>query len=459
MLHNAGKNRPRNSQKPGKNIAIIGSGITGLSAAWLLSKTHNVTLYEKENYLGGHAHTVDISVDDKTFPVDTGFIVYNPANYPNLTALFDHLDIASVKTDMSFSVSMDDGRFEYSGGDGGGLFAQPGNFFRPRFWSMIGGIVRFYDKAAQYCTDPSYSHMTLGELLSSEGYSPSFVRDHLGPMGAAIWSSNSQDILEYPAVSFLNFFRNHGLVQLRNRPEWRTVAGGSREYVKAVSHSFQDNIRLACAAMEVTRLNNGIRVRSSNGDISIFNEVVFACHSDQALALINHPAPELAHALRYLRYSKNSVVLHTDTELMPKRTKAWASWNYIEHKQADTKGPSVSYWMNRLQPLPVETPVIVTLNPNRDIDPDKVLQRYAYDHPVFDQNAALARQRLWALQGRHNFWFAGAYLGHGFHEDGIQAGLSVAEMIGSPSRPWQKPAQNARIGLPDTLTTIYQGVA
>ncbi|WP_417451322.1 NAD(P)/FAD-dependent oxidoreductase [Kordiimonas sp.] len=429
---------------------MIGSGIAGLSAAWLLSKNQDVTLFEKSGYIGGHAHTVDITLEDKKFPVDTGFIVFNPVNYPNLTALFEHLQVTTDKTDMSFAVSLDDGAFEYSGGDGGGLLAQPSNILKPRFWAMLQGIVRFYGKAEHYCSDPSFTHMSLGELLATEGYRSAFIRDHLAPMGAAIWSSNSADILDYPAADFLNFFRNHGLVQLSNRPEWRTVRGGSRQYIQRLTSSFRNNIRVNCAVQSVARTSDGVRVLTSDGRAETYNEVIFACHSDQALRLIEEPAPDLRHSLTHLGYSANTVVLHTDETLMPQRKKAWASWNYIERRMPDAAGPAVSYWMNRLQNLPVQTPIIVTLNPDREIKPENILGEYEYDHPIFDQQASIARRQLWQLQGRHHMWFAGAYLGHGFHEDGIQAGLTIAELLGSSRRPWFRSGQNERIGQDDT---------
>ncbi|PHZ86024.1 NAD(P)/FAD-dependent oxidoreductase [Paremcibacter congregatus] len=436
--------------KTGKNksVAIIGTGISGLSAAWLLSQTHDVTLYESANYIGGHSHTVDITLDDKTFPVDTGFIVYNPQNYPNLTALFNHLKVETTPTDMSFAASLDRGGFEYAGGTGiAGLLAQPSNLFRKRFWGMLAGIVRFYHNTQRYIDDPATARMTLGELLSKENYRSDFIQDHLSPMGAAIWSGDQKNILEYPALAFLKFFKNHGLTQFRKRPEWRTVVGGSREYIKKLTTGFASHIHLSTPVSHVMRTPAGTVVCGKNHQQKVFDHVIFACHADQALALLTNPSREQVTILQNIPYQTNEVYLHTDTRQMPRRKSAWASWNYIESR----KGTPLSYWMNKLQPLPTRTPVIVTLNPAEPIDPRKILGRYSYDHPLFTHQTHQAQKDIWTIQGQNNIWFAGAYLGDGFHEDGIQAGLSIAEKIGAVRRPWQLDGQNLRIGLKDHI--------
>ncbi len=435
-----------------QDIAVIGTGIAGLSCAWLLNKSANITLYEANDYIGGHSNTVDIVVGGKTIPVDTGFIVYNPTNYPNLTALFDMLDVPTKGTDMSFSVSLDDGRFEYSGGDGFGLLAQPMNLLRPRFWKMISGILRFYKMSDAFLAESDGEDISLRDLLSRHGFTEAFIKDHLAPMGAAIWSSNCDDILDYPAASFLRFFKNHGLVQLTDRPAWRTVMGGSREYVRRLTAPFGDKIRLSDPVEQVRKLGSKLELITRTGERALYDHVVFACHSDQALRLIDQPDGKAAGALSAMRYSRNQVALHSDISLMPRRKAAWASWNYIERRDmGHTAGPAVSYWMNRLQHLDTDHPVIVTLNPDRDIRRDLVHGWYDYEHPVFDRASHAARQQLWASQGTDNMWFCGAYLGDGFHEDGIQAGLAVAELLGGVSRPWFRPGQNVRIGLADTL--------
>lgn len=433
-----------------QKIAIIGSGIAGMSAAWHLHQHTDITVFEKADYVGGHSNTVDAVVDGIQFPVDTGFIVFNPVNYPNLTALFDLLDIPSVRTDMSFSVSMDGGNFEYSGGDNAGMLAQRMNVFRPRFWRMVAGILEFYGKAESY--ESLADDITLGALLKKEGYSRSFIEDHLAPMGAAIWSSDSTDILDYPARSFIKFFRNHGLVQLKDRPQWRTVVGGSREYVRKLTHGFREKIATNTLVTSVRRVNSGAEVYLANGQVRRFDEVVFACHSDQALALLSDPSEHEKNSLSRMRYSKNQAVLHTDRSWLPKRKAAWASWNYIEPTSAHRGSrPAITYWMNRLQHLPVEAPVMVTLNPFKEIQESEVLSHYDYEHPIFDAASHEARRRLMESQGHNNTWFCGAYMGDGFHEDGIQAGLAVAEMISQVERPWHRSGQNARIGLPDQI--------
>jgi len=454
--------RPASVRASKKRIAIIGTGIAGLSAAWLLNESHDLTIFEANDYIGGHSNTVDVAVDNVQFPVDTGFIVFNPQNYPNLVSLFDYLNVPTTPTDMSFSASMADRSFEYAGGTKTGLFAQPSNMMRPRFWRMVKDILRFYSASEDLVNDTSLVGLSLGQLLTREGYSKAFIEDHLAPMGAAIWSSNSQDILDYPALSFLNFFRNHGLTQLSDRPAWSTVQGGSREYVTRLTAGFSDRIRLSSPVTSVTKLEQGIEIVSPESGREYFDDVIFACHSDQALRLIQSPLPNQVNVFNDLTYSANEVVLHTDLALMPKRRAAWASWNYLDAPSGEgrtTDAPAVSYWMNQLQHLPVETPVIVTLNPNRAIDPSKVLGRYEYDHPVFDLAALEARQRVWPLQGKNNMWFCGAYLGDGFHEDGIQAGLAVAELLGGVARPWQIAGQNERIGLEDVLIDLHERAA
>lgn len=437
---------------PRRKIAIVGTGIAGLSAAWHLNPNADITIFEKSNYIGGHSNTVDVCVEGETMPVDTGFIVFNPQNYPNLTALFDLLGVETVSTDMSFAVSMEQGGFEYSGGDNAGLLAQPSNAVRPRFWRMIAGILRFYRNAGEFQHDAEVAGLSLGELLDKHGFSTAFIEDHLAPMGAAIWSSDSTDILDYPAADFIRFFRNHGLVQINDRPQWRTVVGGSREYVSKITVEFTDRIRLNTVVSRIQREDGGVTVYSMGAEPEHFDKVVLACHSDQSLALLGDPSAQETEILGNMRYSRNTAVLHTERSWLPKRKRAWASWNYMEAPLGvDRNGPAITYWMNRLQHLPVQTPVMVTLNPYRDITPKHVLGSFDYEHPIFDRAARAARDRLMQIQGTQQTWFAGAYMGDGFHEDGIQAGLAVAEMISGTARPWFREGQNARIGLPDQL--------
>lgn len=431
-----------------RRIAVVGAGISGLSAAWLLSQHHRVTLFEANDYPGGHSHTVDVDIDRKTFPVDTGFIVYNPVNYPNLTALFRLLDVPTASSNMSFSVSLDQGRFEYAGGTPFGLMAQPANLVRPAFWQMLAGIARFYRRSRRYTLDTALADMTLGELLAQQGYSPAFILYHLAPMGAAIWSSDRDSILDFPARSFMRFLDNHGLTRFVGRPAWRTVTGGSRGYVERITDSFRDCIRLSLPVKKISHAHQGVTLHFHDRSSMAFDQVVLACHADQALALIEGPSAAQREALGAFEYRNNPVVLHADPAQMPKRRLAWASWNFIE---GEGNTCMVSYWMNRLQPLPVDTPVIVTLNPQRDINPAFILGEFDYAHPVMNQRALQARQSVWRLQGKGNLWFCGAWLGDGFHEDGIQSGLAVAELLGGEPRPWQLPGQNGRIGLADTI--------
>jgi len=419
-----------------------------MSAAWLLNQRHDVTVYEQHDYVGGHTNTAEVSLDGLTMPVDTGFIVYNPVNYPNLVALFKCLDVPTKASDMSFAASLKDGRLEYSGTDLLGLFAQPGNLFRPRFLRMLRDLVRFYRQAPELTSNRSLADVPLGAFLHNHGYSDAFIYDHLLPMGAAIWSSSVQQMLDFPTLAFLRFFDNHGLVQLTNRPEWRTVDGGSREYVRRLTASFADRIRTQQRVVKVERSSNGHSVISEDGSRENFDHVVLACHSDQALRILSNPSADEKATLGTIRYQANTAVLHTDTSLLPSRKRAWASWNYMGAGESPTEQLlCVTYLMNRLQNLPTSKPVLLTLNPCKPIDPDKIIRSYEYEHPLFNAAAIASQPRLWDLQGQQNTWFCGAYFGSGFHEDGIQAGLAVAEKLGGIERPWTVKNPSARVGL------------
>lgn len=419
------------------DIAVVGSGISGLSAAWLLSKGHKVTLFEAADRLGGHSNTVEAC----GVPVDTGFIVFNERTYPNLTALLQHLDVPTRETVMSFAVSLDHGRLEYSG-DLRGLFAQRRNLVSPRFWSMLRDLVRFYKAAPRDL--PDMGEQGLGAYLDGLGCGAAFRDDHLYPMAAAIWSTPVKDIPYHPAAAFVRFFENHGLLQFRERPMWRTVEGGSREYVKRISASFADRVRLSSPVRAVRRLANGVEIDAGAG-FERFDHVVIAAHADQALAMLaDHDAEERA-LLGAFPYRRNEAVLHSDARLMPRRRKVWSAWNYAAERCADEHQLSVTYWMNRLQHLPTNNELFVTLNPLVEPDAELVHRREIYHHPVFDTAAGLAQPRLWSLQGRRRTWFCGAWFGAGFHEDGLQAGLAVAEQLGSLRRPWQVENESGRI--------------
>ncbi|MCB1419811.1 MAG: FAD-dependent oxidoreductase [Notoacmeibacter sp.] len=431
-------------------VAVIGSGISGLSAAWLLSKSRNVTLYEAETRVGGHSNTVDVQLaDGNAVPVDTGFIVYNERNYPNLVALFDHLGVPTADSDMSFAASMEDGRFEYSGTGASGLIGQRSNVIRPRFWRMMADIVRFYRHAPAMARDKDCETMTLGEFVADRRFSKAFIEDHLLPMGAAIWSVTLDEMRDYPLMAFLRFFESHGLLSLGVRPKWRTVQGGSREYVRRIVDDFSGTLRLASPVAKVERLSGGgVRVTDAHGHVDDFADVVIATHAKEALAMLADADSEERALLGAFRYSVNEAVLHGDARLMPKRKAVWSSWNYLDAAGSrEGQGLCVSYWMNRLQPLGNAPDIFVTLNPVREVDPSKVHARFSYEHPLFDRHAIAAQQRLWQLQGKGGVWFCGAHFGAGFHEDGLQAGLATAEALAGVKRPWQVERESGRIFL------------
>jgi len=425
------------------NVAVVGSGISGLSAAWLLSQHHDVTVFEADDRIGGHSNTVEFDSPAGRVAVDTGFIVYNEATYPNLTALFRHLDVPTAPSNMSFAVSIGNGAFEYSGGTGLGLLAQASNLASPRFWSMIADILRFYRNAVRDL--PRMGDMSLDEYLARNGYGRTFRDEHLYPMAAAIWSTPAMSVGDYPAANFVRFCRNHGLLELWGRPQWRTVAGGSRQYVARITERFADRIVTSTPIRSIRRLPAGVEIRDNNGIARNFDEVVLATHADQTLAMLDDADESERRVLGAFRYTENEAVLHTDPGLMPKRRAAWSSWNYLAGGTHDPGLPSVTYWMNRLQPLGAAPPTFVTLNPCRPPRDETVIRRETYQHPVFDLATERAQQELWSLQGLRRTWFCGAYFGSGFHEDGLQAGLAVAEDLGGVRRPWQVGDESARI--------------
>lgn len=435
------------------NIAVIGSGISGLAAAWLLNRQHRVTLFEKDDRPGGHSNTVSVATPGGELAVDTGFIVYNPVNYPNLVEFLQTLGVPSQKTDMSFGVSIREGAIEYSGCGLGGVFAQKRNLLRPGHWKMLADLLRFYREAPALIDDSEVQQQTLGQMLQQRRYGKAFVHHHLIPMGAAIWSTPAAQMLDYPAVSFLRFCQNHGLVQLKERPQWRTLTGGSREYVNRVCATLGDGVRLNSRIHRLHRQGGKVIVEFLHGGSETFDHVVLACHADQALALLAEPTAQERRLLGAFPYQRNRALLHTDPRLMPRRRSAWASWNYLSRHQgavdAQPDAVSVTYWMNNLQHLPAEHPVFVTLNPLTEPEPGRILRSFLYDHPVFTQESIAAQQQLWSLQGRQNTWFCGAYFGYGFHEDGLQAGLAVAEQLGGLRRPWTLANPNSRIHVRD----------
>lgn len=427
-------------------VAVIGSGISGLSTAWLLSKSADVTLIENAGRLGGHTNTIDAVTPEGTVPVDTGFIVYNEQNYPNLTAFLDHLGVETAASDMGFAVSCDNGRMEYSGRDFGGLFGQRRNLLKPRHWQMVADILKFFGQAERQAAALS-SDVGIGTFLKQHGYSDAFIEDHLLPICAAIWSTPARSMLEFPARTFVNFFANHGLLitDWRKRPVWRTVRGGARSYVDRILAEGGFRILANAHIAAVTRDEQGADVLFATGDQGRYDQVVFACHADQALRLIADPSADERAILQHFRFTPNRAVLHTDERLMPQRQQLWSSWNYLRTGKGNDAHLSLTYWMNKLQPLPTKTNLFVTLNPMHDFAPGTVQRVIDYEHPLFDAEAVSAQRDMWRIQGVKRTWFAGAWLGHGFHEDGLQAGLEVAERLGTVSRPWAKTGQRDRI--------------
>lgn len=418
-----------------RRIAVIGAGAAGLGAAWALDRHFNVVLYESADRPGGHANTVDVRFDGHSQPVDTGFIVYNEVTYPNMVRLFAALDVATEASDMSFAVSMDDGDFEYAGSPAG-LLARRANLVDARIYRMARDIVRFYGEAPSLLrgTDDA---TTLGEYVTRKGYSKAFVDRHLIPMGAAIWSCTARQMLDFPAKSFVRFCHNHGLLKLLDRPQWRTVSRGSREYVARIVGGLKNPVRLGTAVTGIVRGPSGVLVRDARGGVERYDEVVLAGHADQSLAVLGDRATARERTvLGAFGYSANRAVLHSDPSLMPRRRAAWASWNYIEEGGSSAaRSLCVTYWMNRLQNIDPAYPLFVTLNPFRDPDRRLVHREFTYHHPQFDAAALAAQKQLPALQGVHRTWFCGSYCGFGFHEDALQSGLAVAEALGAPA-PW-----------------------
>jgi predicted NAD/FAD-binding protein len=434
-------------------IAVVGAGIAGLSAAWLLSQRHRVTLYEAAPRLGGHANTVDVTVDGISHPVDTGFLVFNHRTYPHLEALFAHLGVQTAASEMSFSVSLLDRDLEWSGSSLAGVFAQRRNLARPRFWSMLADILRFNREATRAALGGSGGERSLEAFLAAGRYGRAFREWYLLPMAAAIWSCPTRTMLAYPFATFARFCYNHGLLQVEGRPQWMTVRGGSREYVRRLAAPLRD-VRAAAPVRRVDGLPGRFEVATDRGSES-YDNVVLACHSDQALAMLPHPTAEERDVLSALPYQPNRAVLHTDRALLPRREAAWSAWNYIAGGDGvDGRAVGVSYLLNKLQPLPFKSPVVVTLNPPVPVRAERVIAELSYDHPIFDAGGIAAQRRLDGIQGRRGLWFCGAWTGFGFHEDGLKAGLAVANALGCVA-PWQ----DAREALPARRAMVAAGAA
>ena len=408
-------------------IAIVGSGIAGLASAWLLSRSHEVVLFEADDRLGGHTHTHDIDLHGRRYAVDTGFIVHNPAHYPLLTALFDELGVASQPTTMSFSVRNEARGLEYNATTLDTLFCQRRNLVSPRFWGMLRDLTRFYREAPALLDAPGPGP-TLGEYLDAGGYGAAFRDDHLVPMASALWSSPASRILAFPAQYLVRFMANHQMLQVNDRPQWRVVRGGSRAYVRALEARWRVQARVATRVRMLLRDADGVTVFTEGG-AERFDQIVLACHSDQALRLLNDASDTETAILGAIPYQANDTVLHTDARLLPRRRKAWAAWNaLVPRDPADAC--TVSYCMNLLQGLDAPEPLVVTLNGTDAIDPDRILRRMRYHHPVYSHASVAAQARKAEIQGRRRTWFAGAYWGWGFHEDGMRSAVDVATALG-----------------------------
>jgi len=415
-------------------IAVIGAGVSGLACAWLLAKRHEVVLFEANRYPGGHANSVDATVDGITHAVDTGFLVYNDRTYPNLVKLFAALGVESANSDMSFSVRIGDGALEWSGSSLATVFAQPSNLVNPRFLRMLSDLLRFNREAAGLAQRGGVVTGTLGEFLDARGYGREVRELYLIPMAACIWSTPATQINRFPMQTFLRFCANHGLLAVTNRPQWRTVKGGAREYVRKLAAALPD-VRLATPVHQVRRFADRVEVATDHGS-ERFDQVVLAAHTDQSLALLEHPSVEERGVLKAIPYQANHAVLHTDERLLPRRRRAWASWNFHAPKPELSEEPvSLTYLINRLQPLPFASPVMLTMNPVEAPRDERVLASFGYHHPVFLEGSDEAQRRVVTLQGRDRTWFCGAWTRYGFHEDGLVSAMDVARRLGVPV-PW-----------------------
>jgi predicted NAD/FAD-binding protein len=410
-------------------VAIIGSGIAGLTTAYLLARKHDITVFEAADWVGGHTHTVDVAVADRPYSIDTGFIVFNDWTYPNFIRLLNQLKVDFKATEMSFSVSDPATGTEYNGNNLNSLFAQRSNLLSPRFWGMLRDIMRFNREAIDDLQNRRIADdTTLGQYLESGGYGRRFIEHYIVPMGAAIWSMSLADMLGFPLQFFVRFFKNHGLLSVNHRPQWQVISGGSSRYIEPLTRSFAQHIRLNCPVQRVERDAAGVLIHSAHGS-ERFDKVVFACHSDQALAMLAEPSTTEQEILGALPYADNDVVLHTDTRLLPKRRLAWASWNYRLGGNGQQLA-AVTYDMNILQGIASDTTFCVSLNQTAAIDPQKILARYRYAHPQYSLAAVAAQARWEELHGEQHSYFCGAYWANGFHEDGVVSALRVASAFG-----------------------------
>ena len=434
-----------NKANPSQNIAIVGSGIAGLSAAWLLSKKHQVTIYEKAERLGGHSNTININYDRNKFEevpisVDTGFIVYNNKNYPNLTKFFDALDVDSIDSDMSLSISLNNGLYEYSGSGLGGIFGQKKNIINLNQWKLLYDVFRFKKIATKYIKNSKDNNSVIGDWLKYNNFSSYFIDRYIIPIASAIWSCSNKNALLFPTTTFLYFFYHHGLLNIKDRPKWKTVKFGSQQYIKNILQKSNFKYEINSSIEAITPQNNSVVIKLKDREME-YDNVIMACHADQSTELIKDADKEIYKTLNYFKFSKNKIVLHSSKQFMPKNKSLWSSWNYTSSldsiKQINEKPIQVTYWMNLLQNIDKKYPLFVTLNPEEgSIDEGLIFKEILYEHPILDENALKGQSKLENIQGLNNIWFAGAWTKYGFHEDGIISALNIAEKLGI-EYPWK----------------------
>lgn len=410
-------------------IAIIGTGISGNSAAWLLHDHYDITIYEKNNYIGGHSNTVEIDYSGEKIAVDTGFIVFNHKTYPNLKKLFEILKVKTKESDMSFGISCQKNGLEYCVRTFRGLFCNIKNVFNPKFWRMIYDVVKFNKAATKFVKNNSSSEISLGDFLEKLNLGQYFIKYFLLPMAGAIWSCPALQMLQYPALSFLRFYHNHGLLTLFNQPKWYTVQGGSKEYVKLLTKNFKDRIKLNSRIAKVEKEGDKIAVYQEGNQKDMFDKVIFANHADEILQIAPNLPSQAQNILKNFKFQENLAILHKDQSLMPKNKLAWASWIYLQEKDNE-ESCCVSYWMNLLQSIDYSKPLFVTLNPKKEIVDSDIFAKFIYHHPIFDKNAIDAQSQISQIQGKDGFYYVGAYQANGFHEDGLLSAIKVAKLFG-----------------------------
>ena len=410
-------------------VAIIGAGISGLTAAYYLKRHHQVSVFEVADKIGGHTATVDINHQGSDYAIDTGFIVFNDWTYPNFIELMDELGVESEPTEMSFSVRCENSGIEYGGNNLNTMFAQRRNLLRPSFHKMIRDILKFNREAIRDLDCGNISQTTtLGEYLRANQYGEAFIYQYILPMGCAIWSASTERMIDFPLRFFVQFFKNHGLLSVNNRPQWRVIKGGSRSYLDPLTEGFSKSISINANISRIRRLGDSVELIMSDGRVLAYDHIVLACHSDQALSLLQDASFAERNALSAIPYQQNEVVLHTDENLLPRRRGAWSSWNYLLRERFQERAV-LTYNMNILQGIKSDSTFCVTLNATESISPAKIIDRFNYSHPVFSLDSVLATNRIEQINGNNNTWFAGAYLGNGFHEDGVVSGRQVATAI------------------------------